>query len=286
MALVTGNQLRAARALGGVDQHAVADMSGVNVNTVRNMESSAGEPIEAGVGTLRKVQQAMELFGVEFTNGGSPGVRIRFVQARPQQRDSGEWGVLVRWRDGDAVYWMPNDEALRKADHAERRGDTRLPAALRKAAWANPKNARTHSKKQIRQIAASLRKFGFLNPIIADDNDMVLAGHGRLEAARLEGLAQVPVLRFSHLSEAQKRAYVIADNRIADRRPGTYGDAERGRATRSNQGGGGSATEDLWQEHDSRRRCPSAAAGAGQVLVAVRWMLEGVAVLEFALGKG
>jgi DNA modification methylase len=81
---------------------------------------------------------------------------------------------------------------------------------------ANPKNARTHSKKQIRQIAASLRKFGFLNPIIADDNDMVLAGHGRLEAARLEGLAQVPVLRFSHLSEAQKRAYVIADNRIAE----------------------------------------------------------------------
>ena len=80
----------------------------------------------------------------------------------------------------------------------------------------NPKNARTHSKKQIRRIAASLRKFGFLNPLIADDANMVLAGHGRLEAARLEGLAQVPILRFSHLSEAQKRAYVIADNRIAE----------------------------------------------------------------------
>ena len=81
---------------------------------------------------------------------------------------------------------------------------------------ANPKNARTHSKKQIRQIAASIRRFGFLNPILADDDNVVLAGHGRLEAARLEGLAQAPVIRFSHLSVAQKRAYVIADNKIAE----------------------------------------------------------------------
>jgi hypothetical protein len=80
----------------------------------------------------------------------------------------------------------------------------------------NPKNARTHSKKQIRQIAASIRKFGFLNPLIVDDENMILAGHGRLEGARLEGMAQVPIVRFGHLSEAQKRAYVIADNKIAE----------------------------------------------------------------------
>jgi len=80
----------------------------------------------------------------------------------------------------------------------------------------NPKNARTHSKKQIRQIARSIRQVGFLNPLIVDGADVVLAGHGRLEAARLEGLAEVPILRFDHLTEAQKRAYVIADNKIAE----------------------------------------------------------------------
>jgi DNA modification methylase len=81
---------------------------------------------------------------------------------------------------------------------------------------ANPRNARTHSRKQIRQIAASIRKFGFLNPVLIDDTNTVLAGHGRLEAARLEGLTRVPVVRFGHLTEAQKRAYLIADNRIAE----------------------------------------------------------------------
>ena len=80
----------------------------------------------------------------------------------------------------------------------------------------NPKNARTHSRKQIRQIAASMRKFGFLNPLIVDDENMILAGHGRLEGARLEGMAHVPIVQFVHLSEAQKRAYVIADNKIAE----------------------------------------------------------------------
>jgi ParB-like chromosome segregation protein Spo0J len=80
----------------------------------------------------------------------------------------------------------------------------------------NPKNPRTHSKKQIRQIAASTRKFGFLNPLIVDDENMILAGQGRLEGARPEGMAHVPIVRFGHLSEAQKRAYVIADNKIAE----------------------------------------------------------------------
>ena len=80
----------------------------------------------------------------------------------------------------------------------------------------NPKNARTHSKKQIRQIARSIRQFGFLNPAIVDDANTILAGHGRFEAARLEGLTHVPILRFNHLTEAEKRAYAIADNRLAE----------------------------------------------------------------------
>jgi len=80
----------------------------------------------------------------------------------------------------------------------------------------NPLNPRTHSKKQIRQIGASIRKFGFLNPVIVDENNMVLAGHGRLEGARLEGLTHVPTVCFDHLTALQKRAYLIADNKIAE----------------------------------------------------------------------
>jgi DNA modification methylase len=81
----------------------------------------------------------------------------------------------------------------------------------------NPKNSRTHSKKQIGLIAASIRQFGFSNPIIVDEAKMVLAGHGRLEAAKLEGLTRVPIICLDHLTSLQKRAYLIADNRLAER---------------------------------------------------------------------
>ncbi len=80
----------------------------------------------------------------------------------------------------------------------------------------NAKNPRKHSKRQIKLIAASIRKFGFLNPIIIDENNAVLAGHGRLEAGLQQGLTQVPTVCFSHLTPLQKRAYLIADNKIAE----------------------------------------------------------------------
>jgi DNA modification methylase len=79
-----------------------------------------------------------------------------------------------------------------------------------------PKNARTHSRKQIRQIAKSLERFGFCNPILVDDDNQIIAGHGRWEAARLLGLDKVPVVRLSHLSDDDKRAYIIADNRLSE----------------------------------------------------------------------
>ena len=81
----------------------------------------------------------------------------------------------------------------------------------------NPKNARTHSKRQIKQIAESISAFGFLNPILIDEAGTVLAGHGRLAAARLLGLENVPTLRADGLSVAQKRAYVLADNKLAEK---------------------------------------------------------------------
>src|SRR5512144_3057401 len=80
----------------------------------------------------------------------------------------------------------------------------------------NPRNARTHSKKQIRQIADSIVAYGFTVPVLIDETSMLLAGHGRLEAARLVGLKKIPAIRLRGLSEAQKRALLIADNKIAE----------------------------------------------------------------------
>src|SRR5262245_5913312 len=80
-----------------------------------------------------------------------------------------------------------------------------------------PNNARTHSKKQIRQIANSIAKFGFCNPVLIDDAKQIIAGHGRVEAAKLLGIDPVPTCRLSHLSDADKRAYVLADNKLAEK---------------------------------------------------------------------
>jgi DNA modification methylase len=78
-------------------------------------------------------------------------------------------------------------------------------------------NARTHSKKQIAQIARSINDFGFVNPILVDKNLGVIAGHGRLMAAKELKLTSVPTIRVDHLTEAQKRAYILADNQIAQK---------------------------------------------------------------------
>lgn len=79
-----------------------------------------------------------------------------------------------------------------------------------------PGNARTHSRKQLKLIADSIKRFGFANPILVTGDFEVVAGHGRLEAAKSLGLAQVPVVALSSLSEADKKALIIADNRIAE----------------------------------------------------------------------
>jgi len=77
------------------------------------------------------------------------------------------------------------------------------------------RNSRTHSDAQVAKIAASIREFGFLNPVIVDGESGIIAGHGRVMAAQKLGLASLPVIEAAHLTEAQKRAYVIADNRLA-----------------------------------------------------------------------
>ena len=77
------------------------------------------------------------------------------------------------------------------------------------------KNSRTHSDEQVAQVAASIKEFGFTNPILVDGDNVLIAGHGRLLAAQRLGLDEVPCIRLSHLTESQKRAYVIADNKLA-----------------------------------------------------------------------
>lgn len=78
------------------------------------------------------------------------------------------------------------------------------------------RNARTHSRKQLRQIAASIRKFGFINPIIIDSQNRIIVGHGRWEAAKLLGLSEVPVILVEDLDEVRLRTYTLADNRLAE----------------------------------------------------------------------
>src|SRR5215831_12670386 len=80
-----------------------------------------------------------------------------------------------------------------------------------------PNNARTHSKKQIQQIAKSIAKFGFCNPVLIDDAKQIIAGHGRVQAAKVLGIDAVPTCQLSHLSEADKRAYILADNKLAEK---------------------------------------------------------------------
>lgn len=78
------------------------------------------------------------------------------------------------------------------------------------------RNSRIYSEEQVAQIAASVREFGFTNPLLIREDMTVIAGHGRLQAARKLGMTDVPCIRLSHLTPAQARAYVIADNRLAE----------------------------------------------------------------------
>lgn len=80
----------------------------------------------------------------------------------------------------------------------------------------NARNARTHSRRQIKKIAASIERFGFVNPVLIDERNQIIAGHGRVAAAKQLGWHEVPTLRVEHLDDAEKRAYILADNRLAE----------------------------------------------------------------------
>lgn len=113
----------------------------------------------------------------------------------------------------------PAPDAGPKASAEQDALDTRLAPAITQAALDTlipyARNARTHSDEQVAQIAASIREFGFTNPVLVDGEGGIIAGHGRVLAARRLGLTEVPVIRLDYMSEAQKRAYIIADNKLA-----------------------------------------------------------------------
>ena len=96
------------------------------------------------------------------------------------------------------------------AAHAAQTIERRAIGAL--IPYAN--NARTHSENQVALIASSIREFGFNNPVLVDGENGIIAGHGRVLAARKLGLATVPVIELAHLTEAQKRAYILADGAV------------------------------------------------------------------------
>jgi len=81
---------------------------------------------------------------------------------------------------------------------------------------AYARNSRTHSAEQINQVAASIKEFGFTNPILIDKTGEIIAGHGRVLACKQLGIELIPCIRLDHLTDAQKRAYVIADNKLAE----------------------------------------------------------------------
>jgi len=101
--------------------------------------------------------------------------------------------------------------AILESAHARLTIDYRAPSALK----PDPRNARTHPKRQVAQIAASIAAFGFTNPILVDEEGVIVAGHGRLLAAKQLGLESVPVITLVGLTDTQRRALRLADNKIA-----------------------------------------------------------------------
>lgn len=153
MSLLTGNQLRAARMLVGVDQQQLADAAEVAVNTIRNMEAYGFEPIKSGAFTVERVQKSLELLGVEFITGKQRGVALLEIWGlSAPSRDGTGQGVAIH--RGDEYSFMTSIAHARKmAEDAERRGDSRTANNLRGAADEAERDAKGAPKIEEPMIA-------------------------------------------------------------------------------------------------------------------------------------
>src|SRR6516225_5786995 len=104
-----------------------------------------------------------------------------------------------------------------KRQYGDRLNEKKVELVQIASLYPSKNNPRTHSAKQLRQIARSIESFGFNNPVLVDQNNQIIAGHGRVAAAKLLGYDTVPTLRIEHLTDEEKRAYIVADNRLAER---------------------------------------------------------------------
>jgi len=130
-------------------------------------------------------------------------------------------GFEVTWRDADLMQLNPGAKISQQSGLPYPKEPFLMGQRLHiehvapDAILANPRNARTHGTRQIDQIAASISAFGFTNPVLIDEAGEIIAGHGRLAAAMRLGLDKVPVIRIAHLDATEKRALMLADNKIA-----------------------------------------------------------------------
>ena len=166
----------------------------------------------------------MQRPGVAAVTGTSPawpGVRHSNALKRHEVQSNRPIPDIHKRRLSDAFLFSACSRMFpsmnRPANPAASPADRRLAVTYRDLASLvpDPRNARTHPRRQIEQIIASIRAFGFTNPVLADPEGNIIAGHGRLRAARQMGLSQVPVIELAGLSEAEKKALRLADNKIA-----------------------------------------------------------------------
>jgi hypothetical protein len=123
---------------------------------------------------------------------------------------------MVRRKDFHSVSGIAGAVSARASSGSASLTDLQIAYLPPERLRPSPNNSRTHSKKQLKQIARSIERFGFVNPVLISDDFEIIAGHGRVEAAKMLGLKQVPTVRLSNLSPADRRAYVITDNRLAE----------------------------------------------------------------------
>jgi DNA modification methylase len=128
------------------------------------------------------------------------------------------FGIRQRTRSPNVAADVPADPVIKAPLALEWINRAKLKIEYKSLSALKPanRNARTHNKKQIAQIAASIRQFGFSNPVLVDGEGRIVAGHGRVEAAKSIGMADVPTICLDHLNPTERRAYLLADNRLAE----------------------------------------------------------------------